>query len=266
MHALDAFVLIRRLWQLGYITAPNLWEALEISESVLRQAIERYQEFNHLMVDGWVGPETKASLEETRFCGFPDLMPIQVGGLCRWPQKRITWTLSGQLPGISSEARLQAYQRAWQSWANVCDIVPVYNPGDPAANVQIGVGAIDGGMGTLAWSELPCGNAQTLRQLYDQSERWVITDGITQGQQIDLTRVARHEIGHVLGIPHIAAGNLLAPTYRADLFDVQAGDIAEAVKRYGPSTGQPPLPPTPLEEITVTFTRPVTKIVIRPVS
>ncbi len=257
-HALDAFVLIRRLWQLGYIVAPTLWEALELSEAALRKVIEAYQRFNRLTVDGWAGPETKASLEAPRFCGFPDLLPIQAAEApCRWRKPRVGWSLLGSLPGLSVEQLQEAYRLAAGYWNEVCNIQMSSDGGSSNADIVASVGPIDGGMGTLAWSELPCaGDDRQLRQLYDQNESWVVSEQPRSGQ-IDLVRVACHELGHALGIPHIAAGNLMAPVYSIQIRKPQAGDVAEAVKRYGP------VPPPPAEEVVVMFAQPVTKLILR---
>ncbi len=257
---LEPFVLARRLWQLGFIKAGNLQDALQAAQEFLDFIVRAYQKFHQLEVDGWVGPQTKASLEAPRFCGLPDVMPIQLTqSLCRWNKRQLYWAMAGQLAGITAEQRQQAYTLAWSYWSEVCNIGAVWSS-TVNADVLMSAGAIDGGLGTLAWSELPCaGDDRPLRQLYDTSEQWVIAEGATPAGQIDLVRAACHELGHALGIPHITTGNLMAPIYSPIIRKPQAGDIIEAVQRYGPPAG-PPLPPVPPEEIIVTFPQPVTKI------
>jgi hypothetical protein len=45
-----------------------------------------------------------------------------------------------------------------------------------------------------------------------------------------------HELGHALGLPHLNAGNLMAPYYDPDVTAPQKGDIEEIVKLYGKRT------------------------------
>jgi hypothetical protein len=166
----------------------------------------------------------------------------------KWPTKEITWWIRNPegFPGVTSGAVINAFAMAWQWWADVCDIHPRMVQTERDALVRIECAPIDGPMKTLAWSELANQSLTPKRQRYDSGEAWVVSETPTN-RQIDLARVACHEIGHVLGIPHISAGNLLAPTYSSRVRVPQAGDIAEAVRRYGPPQQRPtPQPPTPV--------------------
>lgn len=84
-------------------------------------------------------------------------------------------------------------------------------------------------------------------QRFDHMETWCYVSGtaVPRDMRIDLGRVACHELGHVLGIPHIQAGNLMQPTYSYSIWTPQAGDIAEAQGRYGKPVNAPPTPPPP---------------------
>lgn len=184
----------------------------------------------------------------TRYCGVDDLAgAVEAGAsVCRWGKKDITWTIVGQIPGFTFEQFKTACTEAWAYWSAVCDIRPKYVEEPVDANVLMGTGKIDGSSGTLAWSEMPCGNVRQLTQKYDKDERWVISANPTNGT--DIVRVAAHEIGHVIGIPHISDGNLLAPYYSSKVRKPQAGDIREAVARYGQPAAPTPVPdpvPTP---------------------
>lgn len=182
------------------------------------------------------------------YCALPLMQPLQEK-ICRWSLPEVAWTITGRLPGISDEEQLAAAAEAWGYWQAACGVQP-YHVADPAvANVLMGTGRIDGSLGTLAWSEMPCGGQRQLRQKYD-FERFVIAEDPPQGF-LDIVRIMAHEIGHVLGVPHDESGaaSLLAPTYNPRVRRPQAWDIRQAQLRYGkPVVSVPvpgPVPPSP---------------------
>jgi hypothetical protein len=248
----DTTELIHRLATLGWLgngdtPEDRIADALEnTTDREIRRALLGYQHFHGLEADqGTPDPETRRSLLEPRFCGLPDVMPIQLE-LARWADPHIVWALDiNDWPKIGLQGAQQAFALAWQQWADVCGIQPEYTSDLTRANVVVRTGKIDGPQGVLAWSELP-GNDQwrgTSKQMYDAAEAWA--NAVEPPRyQIDLVRVACHEIGHVLGLPHIAAGNLLQPTYDTRIRKPQTGDINEVVQRYGPPRKIEPTPST----------------------
>lgn len=125
----------------------------------------------------------------------------------------------------------QAFDTAFLQWAAVCNIEPTRVEASDKANIysQSGTGkknGLDNRGGTLAWSELPCGveaNIQ-LDQMYDEAEDWSYNMAVA---------VMCHELGHALGLPHLAHGNLMAPYYDPNVTKPQSGDIDEIVALYG---------------------------------
>ncbi len=216
-------------------------------ESVHR-ALLQFQQWWGLLQDGWAGPVTERVLEAPRFCALPDRLELG-GRVCKWPSPNVTWAITGSLPGFSDLDLKDIYAEAWARWAAVCGINPTYSTNARTANVLMGSGSIDGVSGTLAWSELPCGNPRQLEQRYDTREPWGVFDaGDNRSGKIDLVRVACHEIGHVIGLDHLRDGALLAPTYDRRIDRPQEQDIAEARKRYGAPQRPDPAPePTPGE-------------------
>jgi hypothetical protein len=188
-------------------------------------------------------------LELPRFCNHPDVMPLR-NSVCKWPDPDITWCVVPELTSIGSlprQAVIEGIEEALARWARVCGIKPQYTPGNPRARIVVGSRYIDGSYGVLAESELPCGNVAQCRQWYDTGDSFAIFGGRRRGKTLDFIRIAAHELGHALGLGHIGAGNLLAPTYSDEVEGPQSGDIAEMQMRYGkPVTSPSPEPPSPI--------------------
>ena len=149
-----------------------------------------------------------------QICAVPDM--LGAGGDCRWRKNRLTWSVTGSLPGLADAVWLDAIR--------------------------------------LAWSEMPCGSRDPdrLNERYDTGERrWVVAVDPEPGQ-LDIVRVVAHELGHALGLPHFPAGSnaLLAPQYSTSIRRPRLMDIQAIQARYGPPVQIPapnpePIPPSP---------------------
>lgn len=226
------------------------------------EIVEAWQDVQGLPADGQIGPVTERKILAPRFCGVRDRLMIN-GKICRWDHAKwdgSRFTVDPAVPCVTKyfvngKAKKLTKQQTDNGIAEAAglfgkvsalQLVPIQTP--EGANLVIDFGEIDGASSVLAWCELPCGKDTTktkLKMLVDDDEPWVISVSPESGY-IDFVRVIRHELGHFVGMDHIAAGNLLAPYYDQNIRDFQAGDIKELVKRYGPAIviAPPDLPPS----------------------
>jgi hypothetical protein len=212
-----------------------------VSDEQVKDALARYQEFNGLTKTGTLTPETEHLISLPR-CGHPDVM-ANMSGQCAWPMTQVTWNQAIQLSQLPPDRVQAVIAQAYQQWADICGIEPTFVNDPNQANIFSRQGSgrrdqLDGPMGILAYSELPCGVASNtqLHQVYDADENW---------SESMLLAVACHEIGHALGLQHSTKGNLMAPYYDPNITKPQAGDIAEMVARYGQPKPKPVPTPTP---------------------
>jgi hypothetical protein len=181
----------------------------------------------------------KSNGDRIRYCQLSDHARLGLG-ICKFDQKDVYWRYTPDGAPFDAKTIIDIFTRAWQMWAKVCGVKPHYADDPQRVNVDTRFGPIDGRYNILAWSEMPCGGTERLSQLFDSSEVWV-DSAFPRQNQIDLLRVAAHEIGHAIGIPHIASGNLMEPYYDTSIREPQAGDVAEAVARYGKPEGGGPV-------------------------
>lgn len=237
-HVIPVSEILRKLYKLGYFNDLPWAKVKNIRGADLARAVKAYQAFNGLEPTGTVGPKTAHRIARGR-CGLPDFNLTAPGHECRWPMKEIAYCNAIQLPGMTAEQVLEAYDIAFSQWAQICDIEPrrVTDPKHANIYARSGTGkknGLDNRGGTLGWSELPCGVAENVQldQMFDEAESWSFNMAIA---------VFCHEIGHALGLPHLNDGNLMAPYYDPKVTAPQKGDIEEMQKLYGVRTTRYPL-------------------------
>lgn len=186
-------------------------------------------------------------------CGVSDAQCAMAANLCRWPRPEITYAVGGYLPEFSRELYRSLVREAFDRWQAVCGLVAAETDSVSAANILLGAGrgrrsGFDGPSGVLAWAELPCGNPRQVRLQMDLDENW--STALEPGQaSILVVNVLCHEIGHAIGLPHIAASRgiaLMNPTYSPRVDRPLDLDAADGRARYGAPRPRPPAPsPSP---------------------
>lgn len=241
----DQLTLARRLVDLGWL--PNVGIAPGKAETA--EAVSRYQEHYGLPACGKVDGTTERHLCACRTCRFPDVMAV-ADELQKWPKGMVvTWFMETVPSRFGRTAAEAAYIAATKAWMSCCGVKfePTTNP--KTARLTVRFDGIDGAGRVLGYSDLPDDKGSPRLQRFDHEENWVISEKPKLGE-IDFLRVATHELGHILGIGHISAGNLLQPMYDLNIRGPKAGDVHEAIARYGPSTDPntgtivPPATPT----------------------
>lgn len=75
---------------------------------------------------------------------------------------------------------------------------------------------------------------------FNDAEDWDVYDGALRAA-FDFKRVAKHEMGHVLGLDHEDSVTALMQSIVSDLYTLQPDDIAGAAALYGPLNNQQPI-------------------------
>lgn len=178
--------------------------------------------------------------EGKQICGFREGIHSEIGAVRGWRFPEVDIYIRQYLPGWTGTQMKDAFREVAKNWNEVCGIdLRVID--EPQASrkgliIVVDVSNIDGQSGTLAWSELANKGTRRVQQMYDRSERFVISLK-PQRSEIGLIHVGTHETGHALGMDHIPAARaraLLNPLYSAAIFKPQPADIKVVQGYYGP--------------------------------
>lgn len=197
----------------------------------------RFQQWHGLDVTGELDTATEHVLVAPRICAHPDhspLMAVARADLLAWKKHSLTYHIVpeatfGALPRDAVEA---AFVWAWLRWSSNCNIFTTPVGTRAAADVVITTGTIDGPWRSLAYSEFPDGSDMQRVMKFDSEEKWSYSSRPISRFAIDLAQCAMHEIGHVLGIPHLPGECVMSPIYDRRIDALYAADITEARLRY----------------------------------
>uniref|UniRef100_A0A8C6UHU7 Matrix metallopeptidase 21 n=1 Tax=Neogobius melanostomus TaxID=47308 RepID=A0A8C6UHU7_9GOBI len=232
-------------------------------------ALRDFQKLSGLPVTGVLDEATKDAMNKPR-CGVPDkpspkLFDIarrkrhlaalvsksharkrrEVGGHVAFSKGLLRWRLIGE--GYSSQLSVEeqryVFRLAFRMWSEICPLEFTEDNASPLEEIDIRLGFGTG-------RHLGC------KQRFDGSGRefahaWFLGDihfdddehftGSSAGSGISLLKVAVHEIGHVLGLPHIyRPGSIMQPSYRPHEsgFEVDWMDRKAIQSLYGGCKGR----------------------------
>jgi hypothetical protein len=246
----------------GYLKK-ELEQWKDISLSDILEAISSFQSFNNLPLTNTLDEVTYKAMLYPR-CGLADILQPEhsdyhenlavlnfaTENLKAWQKRGLVYTIRDYIPGFSKTEQDQIFLEAFRSWTRFgnLEVEPARMGQTPDIIIGTGYGSrdgFDGPMGVLAWAQLPNGSDRQLEVKFDLSEQW-LRENQPNARGIILSIVARHEFGHVLGLPHSQRpAALMAPTYNPSVpVPQQDDDIPRFQARYGVRPTSPPSVPT----------------------
>ncbi|XP_044604865.1 matrix metalloproteinase-21 [Equus asinus] len=247
--------------------------------AALAEAVRRFQKVNALPTSGELDAATLAAMNRPR-CGLPDTRPplqavgpapgtpttpaarrprarakrfLQAllpedpppaGGPRAFSKKTLTWRLLGE--GVSSQLALDEqryiFRLAFRMWSEVMPLDFQEDLTAPGATVDIKLGFGRGRHLGCPWvfdgSGQEFAHAWRLGDIhFDDDEHFTPP---TSDSGLSLLKVAVHEIGHVLGLPHTyRTGSIMQPNYtpQEPVFELDWSDRKAIQKLYGSCEG-----------------------------
>lgn len=207
------------------------------------------------------------------FCGVNEPL-LENASVAKWQSGACSYCFVAYLAQIGREAQVKLTALAMSQWMSICGIRISKTVDPDTCNIRIGASRrgqdrqFDGRSGVLAYAGLPMPGTRQVPLMFDLDETWntanpgfhALTDGVAQAlggtptifdivAGIQYLAVARHEIGHAIGLAHAPSNvgpNIMAPIYDPAVTKFGEWEIAEAQRRYGKPapTATPTQPPS----------------------
>lgn len=179
-------------------------------------------------------------------CGCADVLPLGAQPL-RWRKTSLTWRVATYLPAalIAQAVQDDVFAAAFADWASRIEIDFRRVAMGAQADITLFSRRIDGPGRILAQAQLPNGSDSPLWLQFDDSETaWAVLEG---SREANLHNVAKHEIGHLIGLQHDPApAALMYAMANSSITRVTDLDVAAALRLgYAKRTSPPPPSPTP---------------------
>lgn len=160
-----------------------------------------------------------------------------------WRSFPITYTLANCPSSLDCEAAHDAIREAMRDWSSAGGFA-IVETAAPAANITIAwetgdhgdAEAFDGRGGRLAHASPPKPDSESGSIVhFDDGETWVVGDNpAPYPREVHLPTVARHEIGHALGLRHSDAPGAMMWNVYDGVQEIAEVDAAALAALYGP--------------------------------
>lgn len=172
------------------------------------KAVEAFQEFHNLKVDGIVGAITGRLLLTERVCACGDRMPLRESvAEPRWNHSPVTvGTNIARIGSVANGEILDIFGELIDQVEANCGLRLMIADKPSRANILLTAERIDGSSGVLGDQYLPVGvdaSSQLIGRL-DTSERFVNSASPGVGEVDVVGTIAHETFGHGLGLRHVA--------------------------------------------------------------
>lgn len=184
------------------------------------------------------------------------LLDITGDGNRGWPEMPVYYHCIGTVGNVSHEDFRDITIYSWQDFMDNCGVDLRYTTNPKTANIILRGRKIDGSGGTLGRSYLPIGLRRNSDKVGDNALGMefdfenLSSEEVAPNGKLSAPAIWRHEGGHgIVALDHAPenSGALMRPFLDPKVSKLQAWDIRECQKVYGPpkAKDKPPVVPTP---------------------
>lgn len=229
----------------------NRWKTLGITFAIIIFAIilaavsAPQNSVEPVYMTGFSHDDLRVAGETNQMAGARGAASYVLSGYS-WTQKTVTYSVDNCPTSLDCTAAQQAVREAAAAWDAAANITLVEVPSGGDISVTWAVGGyggrhlFDGKGGKVAQTYYPYTSGQLWYDgdiVLDDAETWVVGNAPAPfPQEVHLTSVVMHEMGHSLGLAHSPNRSALMWAYYGGVQGLTAHDIAGIQALYGAPT------------------------------